>query len=87
MSGLTCIENPVFYTYGRLLICLPMSALLPLESLNPARFDTAPILKRLASASRALAELKGVAASIPNQGILINTLGLQEAKDSSEIEN
>lgn len=59
----------------------------PLESLNPARFDTAPILKRLASASRALAELKGVAASIPNQGILINTLGLQEAKDSSEIEN
>jgi Fic family protein len=34
-----------------------------------------------------LAELKGIAASIPNQGILINTLGLQEAKDSSEIEN
>ena len=34
-----------------------------------------------------LAELKGVASSIPNQGILINTLGLQEAKDSSEIEN
>ena len=28
-----------------------------------------------------------MAASIPNQGILINTLGLQEAKDSSEIEN
>ena len=28
-----------------------------------------------------------IAASIPNQGILINTLGLQEAKDSSEIEN
>jgi len=64
-----------------------MSPLPPLESLNPGRFDTAPILKRLACASRALAELKGVAASIPNQGILINTLGLQEAKDSSEIEN
>jgi hypothetical protein len=28
-----------------------------------------------------LAELKGLAASIPNQAILINTLGLQEAKD------
>jgi Fic family protein len=41
----------------------------------------------LASSSRKLAELKGIAASIPNQGILINTLGLQEAKDSSEIEN
>ena len=32
-------------------------------------------------------KLKGIAASIPNQAILINTLGLQEAKDSSEIEN
>jgi len=31
--------------------------------------------------------LKGIAASVPNQAILINTLGLQEAKDSSEIEN
>jgi Fic family protein len=59
----------------------------PLERLNPARFDSPAILKRLASSSRRLAELKGTAASIPNQGILINTLGLQEAKDSSEIEN
>lgn len=59
----------------------------PLHQLDPARFDTAPILKRLNTASRALAELKGVAASIPNQGILINTLALQEAKDSSAIEN
>lgn len=58
-----------------------------LFSLNPERFDTAAILKRLASASRQLAELKGIAAAIPNQAILINTLGLQEAKDSSEIEN
>jgi Fic family protein len=66
---------------------LPMPALTPLEQLNPARFDAPAILKQLASSSRALAELKGVAASIPNQGILINTLGLQEAKDSSEIEN
>lgn len=64
-----------------------MSTLQSLELLNPERFDTPPILKGLTSASRALAELKGVAASIPNQGILINTLGLQEAKDSSEIEN
>lgn len=58
-----------------------------LEALDPERFDTPAILKRLASASRKLAELKGIAASIPNQGILINALGLQEAKDSSEIEN
>lgn len=64
-----------------------MPALAPLEELNPARFDAPAILKRLASSSRALAELKGIAASIPNRSILINTLGLQEAKDSSEIEN
>lgn len=59
----------------------------PLTSLDPARFETPALLKRLAAASRQLAELKGVAASIPNQAILINTLGLQEAKDSSAIEN
>jgi Fic family protein len=64
-----------------------MTAPAPLERLDAARFDTPAILKKLASSSRQLAELKGVAASIPNQGILISTLGLQEAKDSSEIEN
>ncbi|MBL8371851.1 MAG: Fic family protein [Burkholderiaceae bacterium] len=64
-----------------------MSQLKPLEHLDATRFDTPAILKKLASSSRRLAELKGIAASIPNQGILINTLGLQEAKDSSEIEN
>lgn len=58
-----------------------------LSSLDPSRFDTPIILKQLALASRKLAELKGVAGSIPNQGILINAIGLQEAKDSSEIEN
>lgn len=64
-----------------------MPSIPSLTTLNPARFDSPAILKRLASASRKLAELKGVAGSIPNQGILINALGLQEAKDSSEIEN
>src|SRR3954470_9189761 len=62
-------------------------ALGPLTRLAPATFETPVVLKRLAAASRQLAELKGVAASIPNQGILINTLGMQEAKDSSAIEN
>ncbi len=41
----------------------------------------------MASAHRYLAELKGMAATIPNESILISTLTLQEAKDSSEIEN
>jgi len=45
------------------------------------------VLRKLSSAHRYLAELKGMAASIPNESILINTLTLQEAKDSSEIEN
>jgi Fic family protein len=58
-----------------------------LQSLDLGRFETAQIFKRLNIASRALAELKGVAASIPNQSILINTLTLQEARDSSAIEN
>ena len=49
--------------------------------------ETKKILKKLASAHRALAELKGIVSSIPNENILINTLGLQEAKDSSAIEN
>lgn len=49
--------------------------------------ETKSILKKLAKAHRALAELKGVAGIIPNQNILIHTLSLQEAKDSSAIEN
>lgn len=53
----------------------------------PVNLETVPVLKALAKANRALAELKGRAATIPNQGILIDTLALQEAKASSEIEN
>ncbi len=64
-----------------------MNYLTTLETLDARRFETPAILRLLASSSRKLAELKGIAASIPNQAILINTLGLQEAKDSSEIEN
>ncbi|WPD24351.1 MAG: Fic family protein [Candidatus Electrothrix scaldis] len=49
--------------------------------------ETKQVLKKMASAHRYLAELKGMAATIPNESILISTLTLQEAKDSSEIEN
>lgn len=49
--------------------------------------ETRAVLRKLASAHRYLAELKGKVATIPNESILINTLTLQEAKDSSEIEN
>ena len=49
--------------------------------------ETPPVLRQLANAHRYLAELKGTAKTIPNESILIDTLTLQEAKDSSEIEN
>ena len=49
--------------------------------------ETKAVLKKVAGARAALAELKGVAGTIPNESILISTLALQEAKDSSAIEN
>ena len=58
-------------------------SLLPLKN----DLETKVILKKLAKAHKALAELKGVMEIIPDQSILINTLSLQEARDSSEIEN
>jgi len=60
----------------------------PIPPLPPeTELETRAVLKQLAQAHRYLAELKGMAATIPNEHILINTLSLQEAKDSSEIEN
>lgn len=50
-------------------------------------FETKSILKKLTEARAALAELKGFVYIVPNQSILINTLTLQEAKDSSAVEN
>jgi Fic family protein len=49
--------------------------------------ETKEILKKSISANRALAILNETAKSVPNRFILINALTLQEAKDSSEIEN
>lgn len=54
---------------------------------NFAPFITPQVQKILLSASRYLAQLKGVAATLPNPSILVSALGLQEAKDSSAIEN
>jgi Fic family protein len=53
----------------------------------PGELETPAVLRALAEAHRHLAELKGRAAGIPNQSILIDTLALQEAKASSEVEN
>lgn len=57
--------------------------------LLPPRVDieTKVVLKKAISAGKAIAELKGLGETIPNQAILVNSLVLQEAKASSEIEN
>lgn len=49
--------------------------------------ETNAVLKQLAKSNRALAELKGYAQTIPNKHILINAIIINEAKDSSAIEN
>ncbi len=63
----------------------------PYNSLPPlppgAELETVPILKAVTRASRSLAELKGRTNTIPNPGVLLNTVALLEAKASSEIEN
>ena len=55
----------------------------------PPEFDTeeSEILKQLIYSHKALAELKGFSEIIPNKNILINSVIINEAKDSSEIEN
>ena len=90
-----CIEMRICYTryanmHSESLEQPAMPTLPPLQPLirlKAADFESPALLKATATASRKLAELKGLAAGMPNQGILINTLGLQEAKDSSAIEN
>ena len=59
-----------------------------LPPLPPAgELETRAVLKRCIEARTALAELKQIAELIPNQTMLINTIPLLEAKDSSEIES
>lgn len=58
--------------------------MLPYKNIN---LKTNKILEQLTLSSRALAELKGYANTIPNMHILINAVTINEAKDSSAIEN
>jgi Fic family protein len=60
-----------------------------LDKLPPKRgkVETLEILRQVSKSSNALGELKGIAQTMPNQAMLINAVVLQEAKDSSEIEN
>ena len=58
-----------------------------LPLLPPDIHLSAQVYNKAIKANKALAELKGIADIIPNQSIILNTLILREAKDSSEIEN
>jgi Fic family protein len=60
---------------------------LPLLPIKEELYRTIDIIEKLGDAKTALARLQGRSAVIPNQGLLINTISLQEAKLSSEIEN
>ncbi len=64
-----------------------MSSLAPLPLPSDSGIETKQVWRALNVAHRHLAELKGVCLSLPNPNLLIQTLSLQEAKDSSEIEN
>ena len=64
----------------------PWNSLPPLP-IRKELHDTIEILRKLGDAKAALGKLHGRSAVIPNQGLLINTISLQEAKTSSEIEN
>ena len=60
-----------------------------LPPLPPATvlYQDKDIVDKLTLASRRLAELKGLASTLPNQSIFVNTIALREAKASSAIEN
>jgi len=58
-------------------------ALLPLSF----EVETNQVLKKAIQANKKIAELKGIAQTIPSQSLLLNTLAIQESKDSSEIES
>ena len=68
-----------------------VNATVPYNNLPPlppeTEIETIQVLKKVAKARAALAEMKGMGAAIPNQAMLINSLTLREAKDSSAIEN
>ena len=65
---------------------LPYNQLPPLPPAT-ALYQDEDVVNKLMQASRRLAELKGLASTLPNQSIFVNTIALREAKASSAIEN
>lgn len=64
-----------------------MHGVTELEIPSNDSLEVKAVWQSLAEAHRHLAELKGLCESLPNSAILLDTLSIQEAKDSSEIEN
>lgn len=64
-----------------------MNGVIALQIPSNISLEVKTIWQSLAEAHRHLAELKGLCESLPNRAILLDTLSIQEAKDSSEIEN
>jgi Fic family protein len=65
---------------------IPFNQLLPLPP-QGVEVETPEILKNLTRAARKLGELYGLCASLPDPELLINTIVMQESKDSSAIDN
>ena len=78
------------YAYVEI-IDMSFSRTTPHDGLPPlppgAQLETVEVMQACISASRCLAELKGRLALLPDPTLLINTIPLQEARSSSEIEN
>ncbi len=66
----------------------PLKPYNDIPDLPPSQdIETVAVLKKAITAGRALAELKGLGETLPDQSILVNSIILQEARASSEIEN
>ncbi|HET9505640.1 MAG TPA: Fic family protein [Hymenobacter sp.] len=93
MGQILCKEIWFFFTKPSRLFLQPLGSSDMPDTWQPSilpptvELETRAVLKKLPAAHRALAELKGLVAAIPNESILLDTLPLQEAKDSSAIEN
>ena len=79
---------------GKISKNLPVTAFHPAKPYNdlpvlppPGEIEMRAVLKKCVTARSALAALQQAAALIPNQDVLINSIPLREAKDSSAIEN
>jgi Fic family protein len=60
---------------------------LPKLPIEASYYRDLDVFESLGKAKAALGKLQGRSIAIPNQGILVNTISLQEAKASSEIEH